>query len=295
MKNIKLFRGHASVLAIAVCAAVATGCASNQNAALSHADKIYNDNKSDASLMRSEKAAAHMAAAATALDQAKYNQTLMTSFGEPIDAREVDSLAYVSEQNVLAAKEIAAKEAADAQLAQLKSERDRALLAKNERDARDRQRQAAELAAQQERDRAAAELAASLERAKQRGAEVQQTEDEIKVTFRKVTFDVNKTEIKPEFQATLDDLATALSKRYPNAALEIKGFTDSSGSEQYNAKLSEQRAIAVKTFMIGKGLSQERLASRGLGEANPVASNDTPEGRALNRRVELVVTGVKGQ
>lgn len=292
MKNIELLRGRASVLAIAVCAALATGCASNQNAALTHAEKVYSDNKTDASLMQHEKAAAHMAAAETALDKAKYNQTLITSFGEPVDAREVDSLAYVSEQNVLTAKEIAAKEAADAQLAQLKSERDAALLAKNERD---RQRQAAELAAQQERDRAAAELAASLERAKERGAEVQQTEDEIKVTFRKVTFDVNKTDIKPEFQAALDDLATALSKRYPNAALEIKGFTDSSGSEEYNAKLSEQRAIAVKTFMIGKGLSQERLASRGLGEANPVASNDTPEGRAMNRRVELLVTGVKGQ
>lgn len=292
MKNIELLRGRASVLAIAVCAALATGCASNQNAALTHAEKVYSDNKTDASLMQNEKAAAHMAAAETALDKAKYNQTLITSFGEPVDAREVDSLAYVSEQNVLTAKEIAAKEAADAQLAQLKSERDAALLAKNERD---RQRQAAELAAQQERDRAAAELAASLERAKERGAEVQQTEDEIKVTFRKVTFDVNKTDIKPEFQAALDDLATALSKRYPNAALEIKGFTDSSGSEEYNAKLSEQRAIAVKTFMIGKGLSQERLASRGLGEANPVASNDTPEGRAMNRRVELLVTGVKGQ
>lgn len=292
MKNIELLRGRASVLAIAVCAALATGCASNQNAALTHAEKVYSDNKTDASLMQNEKAAAHMAAAETALDKAKYNQTLITSFGEPVDAREVNSLAYVSEQNVLTAKEIAAKEAADAQLAQLKSERDAALLAKNERD---RQRQAAELAAQQERDRAAAELAASLERAKERGAEVQQTEDEIKVTFRKVTFDVNKTDIKPEFQAALDDLATALSKRYPNAALEIKGFTDSSGSEEYNAKLSEQRAIAVKTFMIGKGLSQERLASRGLGEANPVASNDTPEGRAMNRRVELLVTGVKGQ
>lgn len=269
-----------------------------QNAALLHADKLYSDNSVDAALMKNEKAAAHMAAAAKALAKAKHNQELITSFNEPLDPREVDSMAYVSEQNVLAAKAIVSKDAAEAELAKLKAERDSAMLAKQERDAtaeKKRKEEAlAAAAAQQERDRAAQALASALESAKKSGAEIQESANELKVTFRNLTF-TNKAEVKPQFQATLDDLAGALKQRYPAPKLEVRGYTDSTGSDAHNAKLSEQRAVAVKTFLIGKGLSAERLASRGLGETNPIASNDTPQGRALNRRVELSVLGTQGQ
>jgi len=299
MNNAILFRRHTMMLAVAVCAALAAGCASNQNAALLHADKLYSENRADAALMKNEKAAGYMAAASKALAKAKHNHQLITSFDEPLDPREVDSMAYVSEQNVLAAKAIVSKDAAEGELAKLKAERDSAMLAKQERDAtaeKKRKEEAlAAAAAQQERDRAALALASALESAKKSGAEIQESANELKITFRNLTFDTNQASVKPQFQATLDQLAGALQQRYPAAKLEIRGYTDSTGSDQHNAKLSEQRAVAVKTFLIGKGLSAERLASRGLGETNPIASNDTPQGRALNRRVELSVLGTQGQ
>lgn len=294
MKLSQLPHRSISMTALAVSVALAAGCSSsNKNAALLHADKVYADARGDTTLIKNEKAKDHMAAAATALNKAKSYDEAIEYFGEePVNPSEINTLAYVSEQNVLAAKLIASKDSADAELAQLRAERDSALRAKNDREAA---RLAADAAAQQERERTQAALLAALANAQKGGAEVQQTADEIKVTFRELTFDVNKANIKPEFQSTLDELAVALRQRYPNAALEISGHTDSTGSEEYNAKLSEQRAISVKTFMIGKGLSSERLASRGLGESSPVASNATAEGRAKNRRVELVVKGVEGQ
>lgn len=296
MNHANSFRRHTSVLAVATCAVLATGCASNQNAALLHADKVYSEASTDATLMKNEKAATHMAAASAALAKAKHNHQLITSFNEPLDTREVDSMAYVSEQNVLAAKAIASNEAANAELAKLKAERDSALLAKQDRDSTAAKRKEAELAAaQQERDRAAQSLASALASAKKGGAEIQESANELKITFRNLTFDTNKSDVKPQFQSTLEELAGALKQRYPSAKVEIRGYTDSTGTNAYNDKLSELRAVAVKTFLIGKGLSVERLASRGLGETNPVAANDTPQGRALNRRVELSVLGTQGQ
>lgn len=282
-------------IAVAVCAVLAAGCASNQNAALVRADKVYAEASAEPTLMQNEKSAEYMKAADAALAKAKHNDDLIRVFGEPVDPREVDAQAYVAEQNVLAAKAAASSVAADAQIAQLTTDRDRALLAKNERDAAEKARLEAERLAQAERDKRAADLTAALERAKQRGAEVETTAGGILVTFRKVTFDSNKTDVKPEFQKDLDDLAAALTARYPQAKLEIRGHTDSTGPEPYNAMLSEQRAAAVKTFLIGKGLPADRVATRGIGEQNPVASNATPEGRAQNRRVELAITGIEGQ
>jgi outer membrane protein OmpA-like peptidoglycan-associated protein len=73
--------------------------------------------------------------------------------------------------------------------------------------------------------------------------------------------------------------------------LTIEGYTDSTGSEETNQKLSEQRAEAVETYLIGQGLSADSVTSKGLGQANPVAGNDTAAGRSKNRRVEIVVSG----
>lgn len=292
MKTSKFFAISNPVLAMVACAAILAGCASTENAALTRAEKSYSEASADQNLMANDEAAAYMKSASTALNKASHNHDLLTSFGEPIDPAEVTAQAYVAEQNVLAAKEVANRSAADAELAQLTAERDAALLAKQERDAGEDARRAAALA---EQERAAQELSAALERAKARGAEVEQTGDQLKVSFRNLTFDLNKAEIKPEFEEALDDLAAALSQRYPQAKLQIQGYADSTGPAEYNAQLSQQRAIAVQTFLINKGLSGDRLATRGLGEQNPVASNDTPDGRAQNRRVELVVTGIEEQ
>jgi len=101
-------------------------------------------------------------------------------------------------------------------------------------------------------------------------------------------FDVDSTELKPGSQQKLREVAQIL-KRYPLSDLEVAGHTDNSGSAEYNQRLSERRAQAVKDFLVAEGIDPARIIARGYGETMPVASNDTPEGRQLNRRVELKI------
>ena len=78
---------------------------------------------------------------------------------------------------------------------------------------------------------------------------------------------------------------------YPGLHLDVEGHTDSVGGDEYNQALSERRAAAVRDYLVQQGIAAESIASRGFGKTQPVASNDTPEGRQQNRRVELVLTG----
>ncbi|RMF92675.1 MAG: hypothetical protein D6734_11740 [Candidatus Schekmanbacteria bacterium] len=84
-------------------------------------------------------------------------------------------------------------------------------------------------------------------------------------------------------------------KKYPDTRVIVKGFTDSEGDEDYNLKLSQARAETVKNYFIGEGISPSRITAIGLGESLPIASNDTPEGRQMNRRVEIVVIPAEGE
>lgn len=103
-------------------------------------------------------------------------------------------------------------------------------------------------------------------------------------------FDFDKATLKPEGMAKLDEAATVMTE---NASLTVgvEGHTDSVGSDAYNQKLSERRAQAAVDYLVSKGVDAARLQPTGYGESKPVASNDTAEGRAQNRRVDLVVTG----
>lgn len=101
-----------------------------------------------------------------------------------------------------------------------------------------------------------------------------------------VLFDLNRAEVKPEAYPTLND-AVSIMKKNPDLKIRIDGYTDSTGTEAYNLDLSERRAKAVADFFVSKGVAPERLAIKGFGVSNPVASNKTKEGRAKNRRVEL--------
>ncbi len=105
----------------------------------------------------------------------------------------------------------------------------------------------------------------------------------------KVLFDFNKATIKSESYRGLDEAAQIL-KDNPKIMVEIQGHTDNIGSDAYNQKLSERRAQAVANYFIAQhGIEMRRLRAVGYGETKPIASNDTEEGRALNRRVEFVV------
>ena len=94
----------------------------------------------------------------------------------------------------------------------------------------------------------------------------------------------------PHAKDKLDDLASALNKLDDEQTFVIEGHTDARGSAAFNRRLSMRRAQAVRAYLIEQGISAQRIVARGKGSAEPVASNDDPEGRANNRRVEIVVT-----
>lgn len=109
------------------------------------------------------------------------------------------------------------------------------------------------------------------------------------IVLRGVTFDTDKATLKPTSIAILDGIVDLLRKR-PDAKVELRGHTDSVGRDSYNQKLSERRAQAVVDYLASKGIPAANLSARGLGETQPIASNDTPEGREQNRRVTLQFT-----
>ena len=106
------------------------------------------------------------------------------------------------------------------------------------------------------------------------------------VRLEEVQFGNDKSDITPQSAAVLDELATTL-RRCPETRVRLSAHTDSSGSEAYNQALSQRRADSVKTYLVQQGISESRIEARGFGEANPIANNDTAEGRAKNRRVEI--------
>jgi hypothetical protein len=100
-------------------------------------------------------------------------------------------------------------------------------------------------------------------------------------------FDTGMSTLQPGAEPLLDDIATAL-KNFPDWTLRIVGHTDSSGDADSNEHLSQERADTIKTALVERGVTAERLMAAGAGQAKPIASDDTEEGRALNRRVELM-------
>jgi len=110
------------------------------------------------------------------------------------------------------------------------------------------------------------------------------------VNMSDVLFDTGRYTLKPTTQISLAKVAGIL-QAYPGLKLQVEGYTDSVGSDEYNQKLSENRADAVRNFLITQGVPQNNITSTGYGKANPVADNSTAAGRAKNRRVQLVVSG----
>lgn len=121
------------------------------------------------------------------------------------------------------------------------------------------------------------------------GAKVERIGEGIKITFSSgILFDIDKAEVKQPARDNLDKLARILIK-YPDTDILIEGHTDSTGSEEHNLELSRARAQAVANYLAGLGVDATRFTIMGYGESQPVASNDTPEGRQANRRVEIAI------
>lgn len=107
--------------------------------------------------------------------------------------------------------------------------------------------------------------------------------------FDHLNFVSGTTQLTPDSADTVNNLSSIL-KAYPNAQVQLSGYTDSSGDANANQTLSQQRADAVKTSLVSSGVGADRIATAGHGQDNPVGSNDTDAGKAQNRRLELTVT-----
>jgi OOP family OmpA-OmpF porin len=110
------------------------------------------------------------------------------------------------------------------------------------------------------------------------------------IVIRNVHFEFDKATLTAADRAQLDTVATRLKTEATTARLSVSGHTDSVGSDAYNQRLSEQRAKAVTDYLVGSGVARASVVSvKGVGEAQPVADNHTAEGRAMNRRTEILI------
>jgi outer membrane protein OmpA-like peptidoglycan-associated protein len=133
-------------------------------------------------------------------------------------------------------------------------------------------------------DKQAEELKKDLE-----GAKVERVGEGILITFESgLLFKTNSAELEPSTKTNLTDLAGTLNK-YDDTNVLVEGHTDNTGEDSYNQGLSERRANAVETYLISQGVDGSRLTTRGYGEGQPVASNDSDAGRSSNRRVEVAI------
>jgi outer membrane protein OmpA-like peptidoglycan-associated protein len=135
-------------------------------------------------------------------------------------------------------------------------------------------------------DKQAREIQAALP-----GAKVERVGEGIRMVLGEnaIRFDTSKSTLTPTAKANLDKLVPVF-KSYADTDIIIYGYTDSSGKLEYNQTLSEQRSASVKAYLATKGLIVDRFTTKGMGIADPIASNDTPEGKSENRRVEFAIT-----
>ena len=193
---------------------------------------------------------------------------------QPIE--DVNSLAYLALRNAQAGKARVAEAQAHQQITQAQSEREKTLLA-----AREQQVQSAK---------------AQLSETQQQLADLKakQTDRGMVVTMGDVLFDTGQATLKPGAQLTVERLAKFLVSN-PETRVRIEGFTDSTGSQEFNELLSQRRADAVARALRDQDVPGSQLQAVGRGEAFPVASNSTTAGRQQNRRVEIVFSDKDGR
>lgn len=309
MKMSKSF--HRIILASCGFAALLmSGCATTKgNVTLSNAREIFNNVQSDPNVHKY--APLELQEAKSAIEKAE------SSLASGAQTSQVDHLAYIAKQKAAIADEVAAMKRTDKELESASAERNKALLIGRTREAEDsynkaemarqeaeNQRRTAEEAlkeAQQkalEAETARQEAMAAEARAKKLEAEIAElqaskTERGLVLTLGDVLFDTGKSDLKAGAYATIEKLASFLNE-YPTRKIQIEGFTDSVGSEEYNLGLSMHRAEAVRNALNGRGIATDRILYRGYGEMYPIASNDTAAGRQRNRRVEIIISDENG-
>jgi outer membrane protein OmpA-like peptidoglycan-associated protein len=245
-------------------------------AARSEADRLQreNDAKMEAARNEADRAkrdnAAQMAAAQTEADRLKRDSAAQMAAAQT----EADRLKRDSDAQMAAARNEAdrLKRENDAQRASAQAELDRAAKEK----------------AQAEADKV--ELRAQLLRQFNAILQTRDTARGLIVNMSDVLFDTAKYTLRPLAREKLAKVAGIVSG-HPGLRLDVEGHTDSVGSDEYNQRLSEQRGAAVRDYLIQQGMPASSVTAKGFGKTQPVASNDTAQGRQQNRRVELVISG----
>ncbi len=214
-------------------------------------------------------------------DDAAQQQARLNAEQAAQQSQQAAQQAQLAEEQQAAQRARAQAEAAQAQAQAAEAE----ARAQKARDAQ----QAAEQSAQQATQRAEQER----ERLKQQLNQVLQTTETARgliVNMSDVLFDFNKYTLKPEAREKLAKVSGILLA-YPNLKLQVEGYTDNIGSDEYNEKLSQERADGVRDYLASQGVPGDGISATGYGKSNPIADNSTNSGRAQNRRVQLVVSG----
>jgi outer membrane protein OmpA-like peptidoglycan-associated protein len=211
-----------------------------------------------------------------------------------IAKNEAQAQAALSAQQAAESQAHAAQSQMAAQQAQLQAEQAQAAKAQADAARAQAEAQAAEARAKAaEANKSAEDANAVREKLRNQLNSVLQTSETARgliVNMSDVLFDTGKYTLKPTTQISLAKVAGIL-EAYPGLKVQVEGYTDSVGSDDFNQKLSENRAAAVKDFLVSQGVQPANITSAGFGKSDPVADNTTSSGRAENRRVNMVVSG----
>jgi outer membrane protein OmpA-like peptidoglycan-associated protein len=280
--NAKLFTGISVALALCACATTP-----QPNAALENAHAAVEAAEADPNVNKY---------AALDLATAKKDLEIADTAALHHKDAEIAQPAYLATQTARIAQAHAAAKADDAKVAAGQAERDRIQLAARTRDVQSAKMQTAQ--ANEQTAQANEQTAQANEQSARLQAEVDQlkatpTPRGLVLTLGDVLFDTGRAELNPGAGRKLDQLAQFLTE-HPDRRVQIDGFTDSVGSDSYNQDLSQRRADAVKSALLSRGIDPSRIGTEGYGKAYPVATNNEPSGRQLNRRVEVVIGGNDG-
>lgn len=214
------------------------------------------------------------------------------------DEATINHLAYLAKQQTAIAQATARQKAAEATVesagmhrnaTRLEARTEEANRAQQSADESQRQTAIAqEQAAMSQQQTRAAQMHSSKLETELKELNAKKTERGMVITLGDVLFDTNKAGLKSGGTRSLQKLAAFL-KQYPERMVLIEGYTDSTGSTEYNLGLSERRARSVQSALMNMGINRDRINTRGYGEASPAADNTTVAGRQMNRRVEIVL------
>jgi outer membrane protein OmpA-like peptidoglycan-associated protein len=273
---------------------------------LNKADHALNKGESDAAVNQMAYIAKQQVGIAQETAKRKTAELAVTNASVERDKVRLEARtaeADAAKQQVAIVQETANQQAAALATASAKAEHDQARLAASTAEA-DAAKQELAVVGETAEQQAAALAAASANAERDQALIAQQemqlkelnakkTERGMVITLGDVLFSTNKAQLASGGMHNVHKLADFL-KKHPQQKVMIEGYTDSTGSDSLNQALSDRRANAVRTALTDTGISSDRIATRGYGEAFPVASNDTAAGRQLNRRVEIILSDANG-